>query len=28
MNPPFERAFPVSALSANLFLVARKVVAM
>lgn len=28
LNPAFERAFPVSALSANLFLVARKVEAM
>ena len=28
LNPTFERAFPVSALSANLFLVARKVEAM
>jgi ubiquinone/menaquinone biosynthesis C-methylase UbiE len=28
LNPAFEKAFPVSALSANLFLVARKVEAM
>lgn len=28
LNPAFERAFPVSALSANLYLVARKVEAM